>query len=48
MSAPYSHDNLGEDAYDTERGGPVDRQINFDQVHDPFYSQTDSPAPYPD
>lgn len=48
MSVPFTPDNLGEETYQAERGGPVDRQINFDQVHNPFYSQTDSPAPYPD
>lgn len=48
MTVPFTPDNLGEETYATERGGPVDRQIIFDQVHDPFYSQTDSPAPYPD
>jgi hypothetical protein len=48
MTVPYSHNDLGEETYTTERGGPVDRQIIFVPEHDPFYSQNDSPAPYPD
>lgn len=47
MTVPYTHDDLGEETYPAERGGPVNRQINFDQVHDTFYSETDSPTPYP-
>jgi hypothetical protein len=48
MSIPFTHDDLGEDDYREHPAPTPDRHINFDQVHDPFYSQTDSPAPYPE
>jgi hypothetical protein len=47
MTVPYSHNDLGEETYTAERGGPVDRHINDQPVHDTFYSVTDSPTPYP-
>jgi hypothetical protein len=47
MSAPYSHDNLGEDCYPhgADPGTP-DRYIDHQEAHDPFYSQN-GPRPYP-
>jgi hypothetical protein len=43
----YARDNLGEDAYDTGRGGPVDEHIDNQQAHPPFYGLDQTPDPYP-
>lgn len=44
----WTRDNLGEDSYTTGRAGgaDVDRHINTDPVHGPFYGQA-GPKPYP-
>lgn len=49
MSAPYSHDNLGEENYGT--GDPPaapDRHIDSQEAHPPFYGLGQTPTPYPD
>ena len=37
MPIPYARDNLGEDNYGTNAGGPVDRQIDNQQAHGDWY-----------
>jgi hypothetical protein len=50
-AAPYgwTRDNLGEDNYAPGRaaGADVDRHINTDVVHGPFYGES-GPRAYPD
>jgi hypothetical protein len=32
-AVPYTHDNLGEENYGSDQGGPVDRQIKDTPAH---------------
>jgi len=47
LEIDYTRDDLGENPYDTSRGGPVDDHIHRPDAHDPFYAITDAPEPYP-